>query len=557
MKKLLALLLVAVLFVVLCPGVFAQTSIQTLDSRSVVSADGSCSVDMTVTLCLTEAVKPVFPIPSDASDVTLNGGRGSLNSSGQYKLLSLSSVTGGNVGSFTFQIRYSLPVVVDPGPDGLMLTLPLLCGFEYPVDNLNFSVTLPGEVTTQPVFTSSYYQELIGAQMDISINGNTLTGRTGALKDHETLSMTLPVSDAMFPQAAVAARVMGWMDMIVLAFALLATIFYLLTMRPKLPHREDRTTPPDGISAGDLQMWLTGSGVDFSLLVVTWAQLGYLRIQLDDNGRVLLHKRMDMGNERSRFENRAFRSLYGHRRIVDGTGYHYAHLCRTMWHKTPKIKEIYKPHSGNPKIFRTLALISGMLSGVLVASAFVTHSLFLKIFMALVSVMLSLGVQSGGAAMPRRKKLPVWIGAGCTALWIILGVCSDEVLLCFLMILLQFAVGLASAYGGKRTPLGHLAMEQIFDLRRHIRFGSEKNMAQLLRGNPNYFHDLAPYALALGLDRRFARRFDRLKLLECNYLIAGNRRHMSASEWARILRSVVDILDTKARRLPLERFTRR
>lgn len=557
MKKIVALLLAAVLFVTLCPGVFAQTSIQALDSRSVVSADGSCSVDMTVTLCLNEAVRPVFPIPSAASDVTLNGQRGSVNSSGQYKLLSLSAVTGGNAGTFTFQIHYSLPVVVEPGKEDLVLTLPLLCGFEYPVDNLSFSITLPGEVTTQPVFTSSYYQELIEAQMDISINGNTLNGHTGALKDHETLSLTLPVSGAMFPEPAVAARVMGLMDVTVLAFALLAAIFYLLTMRPRLPHREHRTTPPDGISAGDIQMWLTGSGVDFSLLVVTWAQLGYLRIQLDDNGRVLLHKRMEMGNERSRFENRAFRSLFGHRRIVDGTGYHYAHLCRGMWRKTPRIKEIYRPHSGNPKIFRTLALISGMLSGVLLANAFVPHSLFLKIFMALVSVALSVGIQSGSAAIPRRKKLPVWIGAGCTAIWMLLGVCGNEVLLCFLMILLQFVVGLASAYGGRRTALGHLAMEQIFDLRRHMRFGSEKDMAQLLRGNPNYFHDLAPYALALGLDRRFARRFDRLKLQECNYLIVGNRRHMSASEWARVLRLVVDILDAKAKRLPLERFTHR
>ena len=557
MKKLAVLLLVAVLCTTLCPGVFAQSSIQALDSRTVVSASGACSVDMTVNLCLDGAAQPVFPIPSEATDVTLNGERGSVTSSGQYKLLSLSSITGGNAGTFTFQIRYSLPGVVNPGEEGLVLTLPLLCGFEYPVDRLSFSVTLPAEVTTQPVFTSSYYQELIGAQLDISISGNTLTGHSGFLKDHETLSMTLPVTDTMFPQPAVAARVMGWMDMIVLAFALLAAIFFLLTMRPRILHREGRTTPPDGISAGDLQMWLTGSGVDFSLLVVTWAQLGYLRIQLDDNGRVLLHKRMDMGNERSRFENRAFQSLFGHRRIVDGTGYHYAHLCRGMWRKTPRIKEIYRSHSGNPKIFRTLALISGMLSGVLLASAFVAHSLFLKILMALISVALSLGIQSGGAAMPRRKKLPLWIGVGCTAVWILLGVCSNEVLLCFLMILLQFAVGLASVYGGRRTALGHLAMEQIFNLRRHMRFGSEQDMIQLLRGNPNYFHDLAPYALAMGLDRRFARRFDRMKLQECNYLIVGNRRHMSASEWARVLRSVVDILDAKAKRLPFERFPQR
>ena len=556
-KKLILFLLLATLVATICPGVLAQSSIQTLDSRSVVSDSGACTVDMTINLHLDAAAQPVFPIPSEATDITLNGSRGNVTDSGQYKLLSLSGITGGNAGDFTFQIRYSLPGVVDLGEDGLVLTLPLLCGFSYPVNNMHFSVTLPAEITTLPVFTSSYYQGLIEAQMTLSLQGNTLTGDTGALKDHETLSMTLPVTDAMFPQPAAAARVMGWMDMIVLAFALLAVLYFLLAMRPRMLHRENRTTPPDGVSAGDLQMWLTGSGVDFSLLVVTWAQLGYLRIQLDDNGRVLLHKRMDMGNERSRFENRAFRSLFGHRRIIDGTGYHYANLCRIMWRKTPGIKDIYRPHTGNPKILRTFGLISGMLSGVLIASAFVTHSLFLKILLALVCATLSVGTQAGGAAIPRRQKLPVGIGAGCIVVWMTLGVCSDEVLLCFLMILLQLGIGIASAYGGKRTILGHQIMEQIWNLRRHMRFGTEQDMAQLLKANPNYYHDLAPYALALGLDLRFAHRFHRMKLQECNYLIIGSRRQMSASEWAKVLRSVVDILDAKAKRLPLERFTRK
>ena len=557
MKKLAVFLLFAALFVTLCPGVLAQSSIQTLDYRAVVSDSGACSVDLTVNLHLDAAAQPVFPIPSEASDVTLNGSRGSVTASGQYKLLSLSKITGSNAGSFTFQIHYSLPGVVDLGEEGLVLTLPLLCGFSYPVDNMHFSVTLPSEVTTQPVFTSSYYQELIGAQMTISLQGNTLTGDTGALKDHETLSMTLPVTDAMFPQPAAAARVMGWMDMIVLAFALLTILYFLLAMRPRMIHLKTRTTPPDGVSAGDLQMWLTGSGVDFSLLVVTWAQLGYLRIQLDDNGRVLLHKRMDMGNERSRFENRAFRSLFGHRRIVDGTGYHYANLCRVMWRKTPGVKDIYRPRTGNPKILYTLGLITGMLSGVLIASAFMSHSLFLKILLACVCGALSVGIQAGGAAILRRQKLPILIGASCMAVWITLGVCSDEVLLSFLMILLQFAISIGGVCGGKRTFLGHQIMEEIWSLRRHMRFGTDQDMTQLLRVNPNYFHDLAPYALALGLDRRFAHRFNRLKLQECNYLIIGSRRHMSATEWAKVLRSVVDILDAKAKRLPLERFHRR
>lgn len=557
MKKLVALLLVAMLCMGLCTAVSAQSAIQSLDSRCSVAAGGSCELELIVLLYLDEGAKPGFPIPAEATDVTLNGQRAGVTLSGETKLLSLSGITGGDGGTYEFRIRYSLPGVVDAGEEGLLLTLPLLSGFEYPVEELRFSVTLPSEITTEPVFTSSYYQELIAAQLDVSVEGNTLSGQTHSLKDHETLSMQLPVTDEMFPQLAVTVRVMGVMDAVVLAFAVLTLLYFVLTMRPKRLHREERTTAPDGVSAGELQMWLTGKGVDFSLLVVTWAQLGYLRIQVDRYGHVQLHKRMDMGNERSKFENRYFRSLFGPRQTVDGSGYHYARLCREVWGKAPGIKEIYLPLSGNPMVLRILGLISGMLSGFLLASAFAPHSLLLKLLLALVSAALSCSIQAGGVAMPHRKKRPVYMGIGCCVVWLLLGIFSGEVALILLMCLFQFAVGLGAAYGGRRTALGHQAMEQIFNLRRHMVFGSKQDMAQLLKGNPNYFHELLPYALAMGLDRTFARHFDRLQLQECNYLIISSQRQRTASEWARVLRKAVEALDAKAARLPLERFKRK
>lgn len=555
MKKLVAFLLVALLWLGLCPGVFAQSSVQMLDSRGTVSDNGECSVEMSVTLRLEEAEDLSFPLPPEASDVTLNGKRGSVSTSGKNKWLSLSSVTGGRAGNYSFLIHYTLPGVVDPGKEGLVLTLPLLCGFAYPVEDLRFSLILPSEITTEPSFNSSYYQDLIAAQMEVTVEGNTLSGHTGSLKDHETLYLYLPVTDEMFPQAAVTARVMGVMDVVVLVVALLAVIYFILTMRPKLLHRDDRVTAPDGVCAGNLQMWLTGRGVDFSLLVVTWAQLGYLRIQVDDNGRVLLHKRMEMGNERSPFENRSFRNLFGRRRIVDGTGDHYARLCYEMWRKTPGMKEIYRPLTGNPKLFRVLCLISGMLSGALLAAAFAPHSLLLKLFLPLVTAIFSYGLQEAGAAMPHRHRLAVWIGAACGGIWLLLGVLSGEVLLCTLMCGFQLVSGLASVYGGRRTVLGHQTMEQIFNLRRHLRAAPEQELNRLYRGNQNYFYEMAPYALALNVDRQFARHFNRMRLQECSYLIVGNRRQLTATEWAKALRTAVETLDARAKRLPFERFT--
>ena len=103
----------------------------------------------------------------------------------------------------------------------------------------------------------------------------------------------------------------------IIAFAVLALLYWILTLRTWPVFRMQTTTPPEGITAGELGCRLTLSGGDLTMMVFSWAQLGYLYIALDDRGRVLLHKRMDMGNERSKFENSIYKMLFSNRSTVD------------------------------------------------------------------------------------------------------------------------------------------------------------------------------------------------------------------------------------------------
>jgi hypothetical protein len=439
-----------------------------------------------------------------------------------------------------------------------VLTLPLLSGFSYPIDRMEFSVTLPGTPEDVPIFSSTYHPGTMDSFMEYTVDGPVISGYVQqGLKDHETLTMTLPVSEELFPQTAATARVLGIMDLAILGVVLLAIAYFCLALMPKFPEKILRPTAPDGITAGDLSLWLTGRGVDLSMLVVTWAQLGYLRIQVEDSGRVLLHKRMEMGNERSVFENRCYKNLFGRRRIVDGTGYHYAELVRSVSKKSPQAKEVYQSNSGNPYIFRGLCALAALLSGISLAGAFAAYSTFLRILLAVLTTVMALFIQSGIRSLALRNKLPLWIGLGCCALWLILGIWSGEWLTAILMILFQSLAGLAITYGGKRTYLGQTALTQILGLRKYMRSVSKQELQRMLKANPGYFHALAPYALALGIDKAFARRFGRLRLPECSYLISGTRTQMTAAEWAALLRTTVETLDAKAMRLPFERLTGR
>lgn len=560
MKRTGIFLLLIVLCMAMAYPVSALSEAQSIRSEATIAGDGSCHVTLSVSFSLEQPVaEPVFPIPSNATDVILNGNPISVFSGGKVPL---KDITGGMAGDFSVSISYNLASVVatveEEKEPQMLLTLPILSGFAYPVQTLEYSVILPGTPSAQPVFSSSYHQESIALYLDTAVTGPKITGvTTSPLKDHETLTMTLPVDETLFPQTAAAARVLSMMDVAIVASALLAIGYYFLALRPRLPRRITRATAPDGITAGDIALWMTGSGTDLTLLVVSWAQLGYLRIQVDDSGRVLLHKRMEMGNERSAFENRCYRNLFGRRRIVDGTGYHYAELCRSVAKKSPRAKEVYLPNSGNPGIFRALCALSGLLSGITLAGAFAPHSVPLRVLLAVLTTVMTLLLQSGIRGILLRQRIHLWVAVGCACLWVILGIWSGEWLTSVLMVVFQFVAGLAAAFGGQRTDLGQQTLTQIMGLRRHMFTASKPALQQLLKVNPNYFYELAPYALSLGLDRVFARRFARLRLPECTYLIGPGRGQMTAAEWAALLRSAVNTLDAKAKRLPFEKLTGR
>lgn len=558
MKRLICLAMIILCISGLCFPVSARSGAEQLRCEAAVADDGSCTVTLSATITFDEVVAdPVFPIPAGAANVTLNGSAVHPGSDGRASLVSLKSVTGGMAGSHSVVITYRLDGVVAAQEDGAMLlTLPLLSGFAYPVDTLSVTVTLPGSVTTQPTFTSAYFQNHTEELLGTTVSGSAITITSKqTLLDHENLIMTLPVDERMFPDTAAAARVLSVMDFVIIGAVVLALVYYLLALRPTLPRKILRSTGPDGITAGDIPLWLTGSGTDLSLLVVAWAQLGYLRIQIEDGGRVLLHKRMEMGNERSMYENRCFKKLFGRRRTVDGTGYHYAELVRSVARRSSQVREVYRPNSGNPYIFRGLCATVALLSGISLAGAFSPNAAFLRFFLAVLTAVMAWLIQSGAHSLLRRNRLPLWIALGCAGVWVILGIWSGEWLVPVLMVIFQFFAGLMAAYGGKRTELGQQTLTQILGLRKFLCTVSKEELQRLSKANPGYFHELAPYALALGVDRIFAARFGKLRIPECTYLSRDDHSQMTAAQWAFVLRKAVDALDAKAKRLPIDKLT--
>lgn len=559
MKRAISILLCLLLSLSLCVSVMAASETTNLRGDAVVGEDGTCAITLTFQLHLEDTVTDLtFPLPLGAKDVLLGGSFVTTHVTENHVLVQFPNLTAGD---YSFTLTYRLDEVLFWEEGGAQLQLPLLSGFAYPIVAMEFSLQLPGQITENPVFTSGYHQENIASAISCQITGNTLTGSVNeTLKDHETLLLTLAVDPEMFPLVSDLEPLMDTWDAVALCLCLLAMIYYLLTLMPQLHGRSRCFSPPDGITAGEVGTCLTGTGVDLTMMVLTWAQLGYLQLEVVSKRRVILHKKMEMGNERNQTEIRAFQALFARRICVDGSGVHYAKLYRKLSLQTPLTKELFKPNSGKPMIFRVLSCAAGAFSAGNMGLAITEHpvgQVLLTVLVCLFCGIFSYFIQTGGKCLPLRNKLPMVLGIGCAGVWVALGCLTGHLAMVLPMVIFQTICGLAIAFGGRRSELGKRSLAQVRGLRHYMIHSNAFELQQRLVANSNYFFELAPYALALGVDRRFARRFGKAKMPECGFVVTHQSRPVTASQWAALLRQITDALNLRQRKLPYERLTRR
>lgn len=550
-SKILMLLLCVAL---LCIPV-AASGVQSAQSSASVKSDGSCLVTIRLQIKLDQGQTLSFPLPKNAENVRLDGKLKTPSVQANQMILQLPQM---GAGTHTVEVSFEIADAITEKNNVLTLEVPLLTGFELSVEKFSFTVTLPQEVTGDPEFSSGYYGQQIEKDLSVQVSGNTISGSaTQPLLGQESLVLRYQADGQMFPSYSSGESLLGGWQTVIALLMVAGAVYYVVALLPSFPRKVRSFSPPEGLAAGDVGTCLTGCGMDLTMMVFSWAQLGYLTIHMDRRGRVLLQKRMDMGSERSEFENRCFQKLFGGRQTVEGTGLHYALLYRKMAKKSPLLHQIYRSRSGNPQIFRALAVAAGACSGVVLSANIYTAgagTVLLAIGLALLCGVLSHFIQSGGRCLSMGNKQPLFFAIVCAVAWIGLGLLMGDVLLAMLMVAYECLIGLAAAVGGRRSETGRRYLAQIRGLRAHLTRGSIFDMQQCLEKNPSYFFELMPYALALGVEKRFARRFGKIEIAECDYLLVPGASAMTPAQWAVLLRQVADLLNRRQRKLQYEQM---
>lgn len=559
MRRFVLAITAVLLLAVMCIPASAATSATGVRVDAVLDSDGSCQVTLSATLHLEQTGDLRFPLPENARGITLNGSGISTRKGSGCVYVDLTSITGDAMGDFTIVLRYTVPNTVSYNESGKpQLDLPLLCGFSYPIERFDFTLTLPEPVKYTPSFLSGYHQESIEEDMVFDRSGNQVTGSiTKTLKDHETLVLTLLVTEDTFPRSVVDPWSAGVEDIAMFVMMGLALLYWLIFLRSAPFIRQKSYQPPEGSTAGELRCILIGQGADLTMMVMTWAQLGYILLHMKENGRVILHKRMDMGNERGTFERKVFTSLFGKNRTVDGSGHHYARLCRQVAASRSSLRDLFRKDSGNPKAFRLIAACAGVFGGASVATSLAGDAmlaLLVILLMGVVGGIASWVIQSWVEGLHLRNQGSMILAFAVSAGWILLGSLAGEIWMAIGVVAFQLLAGLACAYGGRRTISGRQTTARVLGLRAYLKKLPPEELERFRRSDPDYFFAMVPYALALGVDKDFARQFGRKRMNPCSWLTSGMDGHMTALEWSREMRRAAASLDELQKRLPWEQL---
>ena len=582
MKRLFTLLCALVLIcgVLILPA-SAESAASSVDVMCNVNSEGDCFVTMNISLRLDSVQNGLtFPIPANAKNITLNNSAVGTTKTESATLVNIGKITDGYIGEASMRLDFTLEEAVKVDPDAvklrreailkdpaaalsgayptLRLEIPLLSGFVLPVQVLKFTITMPSEGTFDPTFYSIYRQNSVASDLTVRVDRSQIIGSSKvAMNDHEGVSLTMAVTEEMFPTVSTYIREGNPELTYILAFAGLALLYWILTLRTWPLIRIRTSTAPEGITAGELGCRLTLSGGDLTMMVFSWAQLGYITIAMDRKGRVLLHKRMEMGNERNKFENNVFKQLFGRRTTVDATGNTYAALCRKVARMIPGERNMYRGNSGNVKIFRALCCAAQIACGICVAMNLAPRlwlATVLAVFLAPFGMVSAWLIQDVAYRTHLRGKVPVLIGFVCILIWIGLGFLCGQIWIPLGCTLGQWLMGYFAAYGGRRSDLGRHDAGMVLGLRRYVKHMPRDEIGRLMHNDPDYYFNLAPYALALGVINPYSKAFGRRELEPCPYIDVPNAEKHTAEEWGHVLAEIADMMDYRARQMQVKKW---
>lgn len=516
----------------------AGDQIDTLSEEAVVNGNGEVSMTVTAEVSFAGgSTEFVFPLHSEAEDVTVSGGSYELKRVENVQCAVFTDAAGFS-GKRTFVCTYQLPCSVIRTGIGQQFELALIeKGWAFPIAAYKLRMEFPAALSAQPAWDSAYYGNVIDNYLNIQLVENTVVVQSAAaLKDHELLRITLQFPENTFSlhlSSGTTVTVFRWSFYVLLLLTLLYWVIFLRG-KPLLP-KEQQSVGMEA-TAGELDCQLYGKSPDLAATLAHWGNLGYLSLRRSKSGHIILQKQMEMGNERKPAERRLFAAIFRYADTCDVTTEHFRSAAaaasapmRRSW-----LRRIFTKRSGSPLLLRRAALLASLCVSLMLFDLWlpsVTLRWVLIVLLALGAGYLCLLLQRGLQALLRSNWLTISAGTLALVLLFILAACAGCVGTMFLNLLLQVFCVLATYFGGKRTAEGEELVRSQLGLRRHLRRADEQTLARALESDGQYFYRTLPFAELLGVGAAFSKHFGDTVLEPCPWLTDAKQSPKTARDF--------------------------
>ena len=517
----------------------AENRVASLTQEITVDEDGAAFVKVTAVVEFASAPESfLFPLNANAGSVNASGGQYASATVNGVKSIRFSN-SNGFIGTQTFICTYSLPRDAKEIADGQQFHIALIeQGWDYPIDDLSITITFPAPVTIQPSWNSSYYGDVIDNYLDIALKENDLVIHSAApLKDHETLEMFLNFAPNSFTLRHLPGKTTSFNQIAfyVLVAGALVYWFFCLREKPLLPMAQQ--TAAMETTAGEIPCQLYGELPDLAATLAHWGNLGYIAIHCNVRGRIILKKRMDMGNERKPAEQRLFAAIFRAGPVCDLQGHRFRAVSgsasaglRSAW-----LHRIFAKKPGSPYILRLLVLLAGFFICLSVFDVILPATgirwLFLPI-LAVVGAALLYLVQQGADAITRRHRaMRLLVGAVAALILLLFASAADALDLMTITLLLQLLCVVVTHFGGRHSEAGRELVRQDLGLRKYLRKLDPDSVHRLNSLDGQFFYRMLPFAEVMGVGHAFAKRFGQWRPEPCIWLTDALRRPDSAEEF--------------------------
>ena len=526
-------------------GAFTITS---YDVRMDVSASHVCDITETITVRFTaprHGIERYIPFQGQlhrdvpgapeyseylalVSDVSVQGYKYETSTEDGYVIVRIGDEDVYVNGDQTYVIHYRM-AWQDDGIDAFDEFYQNLIGDEWntTIDRASFTVTMPApfDAAQLAAFTGS-------GPIDCQVQGNTITGSTGALRPNEGVTMRLQLPQGYFSGMLNPRAYDGTWAIAILALAALGAALVWLYGRDQRPVITVEFYPPEGMNSAELGYVFDGRADtrDIVSLLMYWAHKGVLRIEQEGDEFTLVRLK-DLPNDASRMEWHMFGELFRGRDTVTTAELKYK-FYKTVESSRAMLNNSFQTEGA--RIFtRTSSALKPLLS--LFAAVPVTVTIAMAIWRGSFNIPLALAV-GGMAALA--VLLPVfgviwtmrnWRTDGRTArvikltaflvfslitlgLYALLTAMALEAQLVLSALTSTVVLALCAVFIVQRTPQGVAWLGRALGLRDFIERAEREKLERLVEQDPSYFYSVLPYAYVLGITDKWARNFEGIAL---------------------------------------------